>query len=238
MRTPAPSVLAALNNCVKLRMRSTPARRIAASNTSSPPTSEPVWKARLPRASSERPAFITTTGLTRAAARSALMKRRACCTPSMYSTMPSVTGSRARKSSTSPKPTSSPTPVEITVENPTRRARAQSSVAAQTALDCETRASRPASGSAVPQAALSCRSGRIRPKLFGPSSRRPCRAATASIACSSAAPCSPPSRKPAETTTAPLTPRRPQSSSTCGTVAAGVAMIARSTACGRAATSG
>ena len=89
-RTPAPSVLAALNSCDRSRIRSTPARRIAASNTSSPPTSEPVWNAMLPRDSSARPAFITTTGLTRAAARNALMKRRASPTLSRYSMIPSV----------------------------------------------------------------------------------------------------------------------------------------------------
>ena len=58
-------------------MRSTPARRMAASNTSSAPTSAPVWKAESAGRGAWRPAFITTTGLTRAAARSALMNRRA-----------------------------------------------------------------------------------------------------------------------------------------------------------------
>jgi uncharacterized protein (DUF885 family) len=81
-RTAAPSVPAALYNCWKARMRSTPARRIAASKTSSPLTSEPVWNSRLASNSAARPAFITTTGLTRAAARRALMKRRASATVS------------------------------------------------------------------------------------------------------------------------------------------------------------
>ena len=100
-------------------MRSTPARRIAASKTSSPPTSEPVWNARLASISAARPAFMTTTGFTLAAARSALMKRRASATSSMYSMMLSVAPSRARKSRISPNSMSSDTPVEMTVENPT-----------------------------------------------------------------------------------------------------------------------
>ncbi len=95
--------------------------------------------------------------------------------------IPSVAASRARKSSTSPKPMSSPTPVEITVENPTCRERAQSSVAAHSALDCDTSARRPGLGSAAPQEALNPLSVRITPKLFGPSKRRPYRLATCSI---------------------------------------------------------
>ena len=152
--------------------------------------------------------------------------------------MLSVAASRARKSSTSSKPMSAPTPVEMTVENPTCRERAQSSVAAHNALDCETSASRPRLGSAPPQAALSPLSVRITPKLFGPSRRRPYRRATFSIERSQAAPSSPPSRNPADTMTAPRTPRSPQCSSTVGTVCGGVAMTARSTAWGNERTSG
>ena len=96
MRTPAPRVAAAVYSSEKSRMRSTPARRIAASNTSSSPTSAPVWKAMSVGPRLWRPVFITTTGFTRAAARNALMKRRAPSTPSRYSMMLSVPGSRAR----------------------------------------------------------------------------------------------------------------------------------------------
>ena len=57
--------------------------------------------------------------------------------------MLSVPGSRARKSRISPSSTSEPSPVEITVEKPTRRVCAQSRIAAQIAPDCETSARRP-----------------------------------------------------------------------------------------------
>ncbi|CFP51601.1 Uncharacterised protein [Bordetella pertussis] len=61
-----------------------PARRSAASNTASAPLA------------SARPALSTMTGLTLAAARSALMNSRAGPTSSIYSTMLSVRESLAR----------------------------------------------------------------------------------------------------------------------------------------------
>jgi hypothetical protein len=75
--------LAAENSCVKARTRTTPARRRAASNTSSEPTMAAEWVSAAWEPAGLRPAFITTTGLIEAAARSALMKRRALRMPSM-----------------------------------------------------------------------------------------------------------------------------------------------------------
>ena len=75
--------MAAENSCVKARTRTTPARRNAASNTSSEPTMLAEWVSAALEPAGWRPAFITTTGLANAAARSALMKRRASWMPSM-----------------------------------------------------------------------------------------------------------------------------------------------------------
>ena len=73
---------AAENSSTKERTRTAPARRSAASNTSSLPTMAPlcVCAALLP--AGRRPAFNTTTGLALAAERSALMKLRALEMPS------------------------------------------------------------------------------------------------------------------------------------------------------------
>ncbi len=219
-------------------MRSTPARRMAASNTSSPPTIDPVWKAKLSSPSDARPVFITTTGFTRAAARRALIRRLASSTASRYSMMLSVAPSWVRKSRISPKLMSSPTPVEMTVENPTRRARAQSSVAAHRAPDCETSARRPGPGISPPTVAFKRRSVLTTPRLLGPRNRMPWRRAVSIVARSSCAPSSPPSRNPAAARMAPRMPRSPHCCRTSGVAAAGVTRIARSTGCGRSRTPG
>ena len=75
--------MAAENSCVNERTRTTPARRSAASKTSSDPTIEAECVSAAVEPAGWRPAFITTTGLAKAAARSALMKRRASWMPSM-----------------------------------------------------------------------------------------------------------------------------------------------------------
>ena len=150
--------------------------------------------------------------------------------------MLSVPGSRARKSRISPRSTSEPIPVEITVEKPTRRVCAQSRMAAHSAPDCETSARRPGKVGRGPQDALSRWSLRISPRLFGPRKRSPWRRARSRSAASSARPSAPPSRKPAETMIAPWMPRAPQSSTMAGTVGAGVTITARSTGSGRSRT--
>ncbi|KAF5039240.1 hypothetical protein DSECCO2_546000 [anaerobic digester metagenome] len=65
--------------------RSMPARRKAASYTSSAPSSMPECAAAADAAASDRPALMTSTGLLRASARAADMKRRALSMVSMYS---------------------------------------------------------------------------------------------------------------------------------------------------------
>ncbi len=73
-----------------------PARRMAASYTASEPARAPVWEAAARAPSAMRPAFSTTVGLLRAAARAADMNLRAWRTSSMYSKMAEVSGSLAR----------------------------------------------------------------------------------------------------------------------------------------------
>ncbi len=123
-------------------------------------------------------------------------------------------------------------PSETTLEKPTLLGIAQSSIAAHTAPDCDTSPSDPAS--AVPRAkvAFSPISGRMIPRQLGPTSRKRWRRAFSSTARSSARPSAPASEKPAVITTAARTPALPQRSMTSGTVRAGVAITARSTACG------
>ena len=181
---------------------------------------------------------MTTTGFTRAAARSALMNRRASSTASMYSMMLSVAASWTRKSRISLRPTSAPMPVEITVENPTWRPRAQSSIALQSAPDCETSASLPVRAWSGPHAALSPVSVLTRPRLLGPTNRTPWRRAARLSSASSSSPAAPASRKPADTMTAPRMPFAPHSATIPGTVGAGVTMRARSTGWGRSLTLG
>ena len=74
---------AAANNCPTLPARTAPARSSAASNTSSAPARDPVWASAARAPGAWRPAFTTTTGFIRAAARKPLMKPRASATPSM-----------------------------------------------------------------------------------------------------------------------------------------------------------
>ena len=95
-RVPEARVWAAAISWLVVATRTAPARRIAASKTSSRPTLAPVWEttARLP--TSLRPDLITMTGLMRAAIRRPLIKERASATPSMYSRMLLVCESSAR----------------------------------------------------------------------------------------------------------------------------------------------
>jgi hypothetical protein len=76
-------VSAASNKSPRDTTRSRPARRMAASKTSSPPASAPVCEAAALAPSGALPAFTNTTGLLRAAARAADMNLRAAPTDSM-----------------------------------------------------------------------------------------------------------------------------------------------------------
>ena len=73
---------AAANSCVYVRTRTVPARCSAASNTASGIGAMSPSSAASRARSSERPAFSTTTGLMRAAARSADRNARASPTDS------------------------------------------------------------------------------------------------------------------------------------------------------------
>ena len=95
-RRPVASDSAAANIWLKASTRIAPARLSATSNTASLPTSAPVWLIAAFWPVMWRPTFSTTTGLTEAAARTLLMKARASCTPSTYSTMLRVAASIAR----------------------------------------------------------------------------------------------------------------------------------------------
>ena len=80
---PRARVSAAPNNSRRVSTRSIPARRIAASKTSSAPASAPVCEAPPWPPRRARPAFTTMTGLLRAAARAADMNLRAVLIDSM-----------------------------------------------------------------------------------------------------------------------------------------------------------
>jgi hypothetical protein len=79
--------LAAENSSTIERTRTAPARRSAASKTSSLPTIAPQWVCAAALPAGRRPAFSTTTGLAWAAERSALMKLRALEMPSRWTMM-------------------------------------------------------------------------------------------------------------------------------------------------------
>ncbi len=120
-------------------------------------------------------------------------------------------------------------PSDTTLENPTLLGRAQSSMAVQTAPDCDTSPSEPASALPLANVAFSPRSGRMMPRQLGPTTRTWCRRALSSAARSSRAPAAPVSPNPAVMITAARTPASPHSIITCGTVSGGVAITARST---------
>ncbi len=97
------------------------------------------------------------------------------------------------------------------------------------APDWVTKATWPSPGIEAAKLALSPRRGTISPRQFGPSTRRPSKAAPRrATSASSAAPSAPVSRKPAEITATAPTPASPQAWTTSGTVAAGVQTTARS----------
>ena len=76
-------VSAAVNSCCKVSTRSMPARRMAASTTTSEPASAPVCEAAACTPLPARPALTTITGLLRAAARAADMNLRGALIDSM-----------------------------------------------------------------------------------------------------------------------------------------------------------
>jgi hypothetical protein len=119
----------------------------------------------------------TTTGLACEAERSALMKRRASSMPSRYTMMLCVAWSLARKSSTCGMSTEVCGPSDTTLEKPTPFWRAQSSIEAVSAPDCDTSASGPGRASGPATLAFRCSSGRWKPSELGPSRCTPSRLA-------------------------------------------------------------
>jgi hypothetical protein len=230
------SALAAANSWPRLYRRITPARRRAASNTASSPTCAPEcrWAAREP--TGWRPTLISSTGLTRAAARSALTKRRASLMPSTYRKMLSVRESDTMYSRASPKSTSTEVPRETTEEKPTLLGRAQSRMAEQRAPDWEIRPMEPLMAPPRAKLALSPSSGRSTPRQLGPSRRMRWRRAFSTVFFSSILPRGPASAKPDGITTAALVPARPQASTMAGTRSALVVMTTRSRRWGMSST--
>jgi hypothetical protein len=97
-----------------------------------------------------------------------------------------------------------------------------------TAPDCDTSATLPGRADVRANVAFRPSDGRIRPRQFGPISRTPWRRATSSISSCSFFPAGPISAKPADSTSILGTPRAPASSTSPGTVRAGVTTTARS----------
>ena len=97
---------------------------------------------------------------------------------------------------------------------------------------CEMSAMLPGSGSILRKDALSPTVGRMMPRQLGPTTRIGLSRRISRMRLSESAPFAPVSEKPADTTIAPCTPAATHCASTSGTVAAGVATIARSISAG------
>ncbi len=133
----------------------------------------------------------------------------------------------------SPQPTSSIEPTERKALNPTCSRRLQSKTDVQSAPLWLMNATLPRRAILFAKVAFKPSSGIMMPRQFGPITciwpRR------ARISSSSLIPAAPHSLKPADMITAPGTPAVSHSPTTSGTVNAGVAMTARSTAAGTSA---
>ena len=143
-------------------------------------------------------------------------------------------GSRIR----SPQPTSSMEPTETKALKPTISRRLQSRMAVQRAPLWLMNATFPGRAMMPAKVAFNPLCGRIRPRQFGPMIRIRYLRASSRMDRSSAAPGAPVSRKPAEMMIAPGIEARPHSAITPGTVAAGVAMTAKSIRSGTCSTLG
>ena len=118
-------------------------------------------------------------------------------------------------------------------EKPKPSSRAQSTMAAANAPECEIKPIPPCDGMGGWRKVVS--SGKcvsMVPIQLGPNKRTPCCFATSTHCCSSFAPSSPTSRKPAETITAALMPRFPQSSMAPAVALVGTMSMASSTGSG------
>src|SRR5471030_3193589 len=127
-------------------------------------------------------------------------------------------------------------PSETKDEKPTFACRLQSRIAVCRAPLWLTKATLPVRAMAPAKVAFRPLGGHMTPKQLGPTMRIFDSRAMARISCSSRAPSSPISLKPAEMTMAPRTPAAAHSRMTPGTAFAGVITTARSIGCGKAAT--
>ena len=147
--------------------------------------------------------------------------------------------SAARKSSTSPKPTSRLSPSETKCEKPTFLRSAQSSTMVPTVSRWETKPSLPGRAGICEKVALRPSPGTRMPSVLPPSRRISWRRVISRMLRSSGRPSAPSvaSSWLAITITARV-PRSPSSSTMRGTSGAGVHTMARSGVCGSAATLG
>jgi hypothetical protein len=159
---------------------------------------------------------------------------------SRYSRTRLVASSSSQYCNRSLADTSARLPAETKVETPRPRSRAVFSSDTPSAPDWAKNPIRPRRTSDGIKDALSwtCGSVFMIPSALGPMIRNPLARACWMSRCCSARPSAPDSPKPALTTTAPMTPARPQSAMASRTWSAGRAMTARSIGPGAEATDG
>ena len=150
------------------------------------------------------------------------MKRRASAIPSRYTMMLWVARSLARKSSTCGMSTEVCGPSDTTLEKPTPFWRAQSSIDAVSAPDCDTSASGPVLASGPATLAFRCSGGRWKPSVLGPSRCTPSRRAILRHCAAWSA------SMPLEMTAAAVHPMRPAISRAAATSRGARAIRARS----------
>ena len=225
-----------------------PAWRNAARPSSKSPSTRPVWD-RAKALTSERPTFSATTGLTAASSAIAATRPRPSSTPSSWTPTARVASSAARNPNMSANPTSAAFPSPTPSRTPSPSAAAAKQAARLTPPLDATMATGPGSSVVTSGTKLGSTpsSGFMNPDVLGPSSRIPCRRATASAsscndrpACASRSPAgsaSPDrtaawrsaSANPPAHTMAARTPARPHSSNAVGTASARMTSTARST---------
>ncbi len=217
------------------RVSTVPTRMIpvcskSASTARSRPARAPVWEIAARAPASVRPDFTQITGFLRTTRRARLVNFRGSPKLSRYMRMTSVSGSSSQYSRRSMVLTSALLPIEQNMEQPRFSSRACSRMVTPIAPDCERNARFPATGGVGAKVAFMDTSGRVftTPMQFGPTIRMLYFSQIAISSSSRRIPSSPTSRKPAEMTTTPPMPRRPQSSRAWGTCCFGTTMMARS----------
>ncbi len=177
-----------------------------------------------------RPPLNTTIGFDLPIRLASARKRSGSGSDSRYSMITRVASCRSHASSRSLTSTSALLPSETKCEKPRPTSRAASSIATPTAPEWEPNATAPGSaGAGVNDASMrTSLAVLITPMQLGPIIRTPAARTRPSIARSTRAPASPPSRKPAVMTTRPPTPTPRHSSIAAGTASRGTITTARS----------